>query len=354
MPTDVALRSSRKVRRTVWILIVSIVMVSIGVIVYQPRTSVLVRSDGTKSIELADFLTQNFNPWGKKSDVLIDIPTLAALAANVYEPSNTYDAGCSPNEPGRIRLEGWEQLRGWGYPKACNAALNGLYYEVWGKMDSEGVIFIAVVFRGTVPRLLAHWCSNLRSVESPICDPNSDQYLSIAPLIDDVLSGLYDEWGPDRYIVAVGHSLGGGLAELAGRSSYIDQAFVFDSSPVTGADLAESLQEAFGEGGDTEQFLHNYLQKSGCQFSGNNPAGRSVLTVHRVYEHGEILAYARLMNRWFNGLPVRATQAVEYRINLLHGGAIEQHSMKSLACAMWEASPNTAAPADRKASLSGR
>ena len=186
-------------------------LIAIG---YQSTDLVLVRTEEIKAVPLADVLARNFNPMAAKSDVVLDIATLAALAANVYEPTGTYDSGCSPNAPGRISLRAWEQIRGWSYPEACNAALNGLHYEVWHRIDSEGIRYVAVVFRGTVPSVLAHWCSNLRNSLPSICDPRSDQYFSIVPLIDEVLTGDYDDWGPDRYVIAVGHSLGGGIAEL--------------------------------------------------------------------------------------------------------------------------------------------
>jgi hypothetical protein len=315
---------------------------------WQPRDSVVVRSpEGAKSVNLVEVLSRNFNPLRERSDVIIDLPTLASLAANVYEPPDQFESGCSPNAPGRIHVDGWEQLRGWSYPAACNAALNGLHYEVWSTMDSGGIGYQAVVFRGTIPTL-AHWCSNLRTAPPPICDPRSDQYLSIAPLIDQVLSGIYDEWGPDRYTFAVGHSLGGGLAELAGRSSYVNQVFAFDPSPVVGVDLAQFVDELGGSGNDAETALLDYQAKTGCEFSRNNmPNGRR-LTVYSVFEHGEVLAYLRLLKRWFiNPLSNDSStepRRIEYRTNLMGGGPLSQHGMKELACRMREASPRGSNP----------
>ena len=313
---------------------------------WQSRDSVIVQSpDGSSAVDLAEVLIKNFNPRGDKSDVVVDLPTLATLAANVYEAPDKYDSSCVADGPGRIHLDGWEQLKGWSYPTACNVGLNGLYYEVWSKMDSEGIGYQAVVFRGTIPSL-AHWCSNLRTAPPPVCDPKSDQYLSIAPLIDDVISGIYDEWGPDRYTFAVGHSLGGGLAELAGHSSYISQVFAFNSSPVVGADMARLVDDLHDGSSDSEAVLRGYTEKTGCQFRANNlPNGRRLL-VNNVYEYGEVLAYLRLLKRWFiepwvAAIDVRPPR-IDYRTNLIGGGPLSQHSMKALACAMREASPNKA------------
>jgi len=303
-------RSTRKFRRLVIVFTLAVILVAVIAITNQPRDIVLVRTEGIKAVRLSEVLARNYNPRANKSDVVLDIPTLAALAANVYEPAGTFDASCSPTTPGRIPVKGWEQIKGWSYPEACNAALSGLYYEVWHSMDSESHRLVAVVFRGTVPRILAHWCSNIRIASTPVCDPSSDQYLSIVPLIDEVLSGDYDVWGPDRYVFSVGHSLGGGLAELGGRASFIQDVFAFDSSPVTGSELAEATSGRYG--------------------------GKR--SVHRIYEHGEVLASLRMLKRWSGSLSERPSpgveQVVEYRTNVLRGDPISQHSMKALACAL--------------------
>jgi len=331
-------RSTRKFRRLVIVFTLAVILVAVIAITNQPRDIVLVRTEGIKAVRLSEVLARNYNPRANKSDVVLDIPTLAALAANVYEPAGTFDASCSPTTPGRIPVKGWEQIKGWSYPEACNAALSGLYYEVWHSMDSESHRLVAVVFRGTVPRILAHWCSNIRIASTPVCDPSSDQYLSIVPLIDEVLSGDYDVWGPDRYVFSVGHSLGGGLAELGGRASFIQDVFAFDSSPVTGSELAEAFHKEEGDEAKVEQIMNAYLQKANCEF--RNTSGRygGKRSVHRIYEHGEVLASLRMLKRWSGSLSERPSpgveQVVEYRTNVLRGDPISQHSMKALACAL--------------------
>jgi hypothetical protein len=325
-------------------LAIAVILVAVIAVTYQPRDMVLVRTDTIKAVPLSVVLTRNYNPRGAKSDVVLDISTLATLAANVYEPKGTSDATCSPNAPGRIPIADWEQIGGWSYPEACNAALSGLYYEMWHRMDSEGVRYVAVVFRGTVPQILAHWCSNLRTAPPPVCDPQSDQYLSIVPLVDEVLSGDYDEWGPDRYVVAVGHSLGGGLAELAGRSSFIKQVFAFDSSPVTGSELSEPFHNGQDDVRQIDQIVNAFLRNASCEFRNIGGSGRGNLIVHRVYEHGEVLASLRMIKRlvsgWSENPPAGIKQIAEYRTNVLGGNPVSQHSMKSLACALRSASSN--------------
>nr|WP_281720793.1 hypothetical protein [Nitrosomonas nitrosa] len=330
-------------RRWIWgVLALSVVVwIAFGP---QPRDLVRVRAETVKTEPLSDFLARNYNPRAARSNVALDMSTLAALAANVYELAGTVDSTCSANVAGRIPLPGWEQIKGWSYPEACNAALNGLHYEVWQRMDSEYFRYVAVVFRGTVPQIMAHWCTNLRTARPPACDPSSDQYLSIVPLIDEVLSGDYDDWGPDRYVVAVGHSLGGGLAELAGRSSFINDVFAFDPSPVSGGDLSKAFQNE-GDGARADDVMNRFLKESGCKFRNTSGGRIGSLTVHRVYEHGEVLAYPRLLKRWISPLigesPSGLSRVVEFRTNVLEGGPLSKHSMKALACTFKRASASS-------------
>lgn len=337
--------SSRKKQWIAGTLVLVVVIVIVVAVIYQPRDIVLVRAESMRVESLSAFLARNYNPRSANSDVVLDVSTLAALAANVYEPEGAIDHDCSPNNPGRIPIKGWEKIKGWSYPEACNSALNGLHYEVWHSMDNDGIRYVAVVFRGTVPQVLAHWCSNLREISSPVCDPRSDQYLSIVPLIDEVLSGDYDEWGPDRYVFALGHSLGGGLAFLAGRSSGIKQVFLFDSSPVTGNELAESLHNHINDTGVSEM-VNAYLKNADCQFRDIGGSGRGDLVVHSFFEHGEALAYLRLMKRWLGNWSNQAVDGVKktnvYRTNILGGNPVSQHSIKALACALRKESSNNA------------
>ncbi|WP_374601324.1 hypothetical protein [Niveibacterium sp.] len=187
------LLSTRRRRWMVSVLTPTTIVVAAFAMTSQPRDVVLVRTETIETVPLSRFLAQNYNPQSAESDVVLDISTLAALAANVYEPTGQLDSKCSATEAGRIPVNGWEQIKEWSCPEACNAALNGLYHEVWQRMDSQGIRYVAGVFRGIVPRIMAHWCSNLRTARPPACDPTSDQYLGIVPLVDEVLSGDYDE-----------------------------------------------------------------------------------------------------------------------------------------------------------------
>lgn len=304
----------------------------IHVYAQQRPDQVVVKSDTMRTISIAEFNRIRLNPNNEDKPALIGFAELAALAANIYMPDGEFEAGCNPSVEKRIAVPGWDRLRGWSEPKACNAAQNGLQYEVWGK-HTGGIMHIAVVFRGTVATNLAHWCANLRSVASAFCDPKSDQYLAIAGLIDDVMSGTYDDWGPDRYLYAVGHSLGGGLAELAGRSSYISKVITFNSSPVTGDDILRLVESASRPSESQESAMKNLESVTQCGYWSNNPINGDRIDLYRVYEDFDILRFPRLLNSWNQPLQPES-RTTEYRTNLLSGNPLNQHSMKQLACAL--------------------
>jgi pimeloyl-ACP methyl ester carboxylesterase len=260
----------------------------------------------------------------------LTIAELAALAANVYFPKDSYEDGCDPTVSRRVIVPGWTELSGYSRPAACNANLSDIEYEVWGKYNAEDdVMHVAIVFRGTVPSTVVHWCSNLRAFRIPGCKAELDQYLAIAPLVDAVVDGIREDYGPATYAIAIGHSLGGGLAELAARSSYITTAVAFNSSPVVGTDIDRLLQQ-YKTGTSKSEALSDSFK---CTFANNNPAGGSVVSVHRVYEHGDVLQFPRYVDELLADPPPR-TQYRSYRLNVTSGNPIAQHSMKALACNM--------------------
>lgn len=310
----------------------------------QERDRVWVRdSAGDREISLHDALQINLSPT-TRSPTAVDLATVAALAANVYEPDDLNDTVCDPSTPGRISIPGWQRLTDRTvYPKACNEDLNGLHYEVWLNYN-DGFALVAVVFRGTVPEKLVHWCSNFRDGHLPMCDPTSDQYLSIAPLVDDFLDRNYDLInGPDSRVFAIGHSLGAGLAEMAADGSYIDEVFALDGSPVTAASITAALEawvfedakESPEEDRTTDEDSEVNLPLSpGCRFSGNNSSASRNKTVYSIYESGEVLTPIRALAE-----ALGATQRphVEFRTNLMTGNPVHQHSIKTMACDLMKA-----------------
>jgi len=115
-------------------------------------------------------------------------------------------------------------------------------------------------------------------------------------------------------MVAVGHSLGGGLAEhVAYAHPKVDNVFAFDSSPVTGFRSVPRRE------------------------SNEN---RKNVKISRVYEKGEILAFIRGLVRWVIPLSVKDPEIVEIRFNFRGWevfGAVRQHSMVQLGLDLQDA-----------------
>jgi pimeloyl-ACP methyl ester carboxylesterase len=102
-------------------------------------------------------------------------------------------------------------------------------------------------------------------------------------------------------IAAVGHSLGGGLAQLAAYSDpKIRRVYAFDPSMVTGYYSVDPR---------------------------NRDENVKGLRMERIYEHGEILAYARYVMRQFIPLSPCDPRVVSVRFDVIHGSPIAQHSL---------------------------
>ena len=115
------------------------------------------------------------------------------------------------------------------------------------------------------------------------------------------------KYNNDAEIIAVGHSLGGGLAQQAAyMSEHIKKVYAYNASMVTG----------YYRIWDTDQRAKS--QKG--------------LNIYRVYEHGEILAYLRWGMKKIYPISNNDPQIVEVRYNLIKGNFIQQHNMKEFAC----------------------
>ena len=207
----------------------------------------------------------------------------------------------------------------------CTEPLPGLGVQIWarkGTVCREAV----VAFRGTDGQSADDWLSNLRWLLRLL--PLYDQYEQVQDYTPDFVKTIENDpcfvRGRTK-IVAVGHSLGGGLAQQA---SYMDRAirrvFAFDPSFVTGSSDAHVVGKW-----DT------------------NTRG---LLIERIYEHGEILAYPRFLLR--HVLPATACnpQIRSIRFNTLHGTGVAQHSLSAMTTALLNWSRRTPA-AEKKTRL---
>ena len=153
--------------------------------------------------------------------------------------------------------------------------------------------------------------------------------------MNNVASGIYDDRGgmKDVYIFLVGHSLGGGLAELAARSSYIRQVIAFNSSPVTAESLTPLVDNAARYSNSQAAAVAKLESLSKCGYQPVHRINSGDIEVNRVYESQDALRLPRLIDGWMSS-QYRGKNTIEYKTNLLTGSGLERHSMKGLACAL--------------------
>ena len=245
----------------------------------------------------------------------------AVLADNVY--AGQWDGGGAASTARRDRLPLADWHRWERFPSASlagEADKTGLYFEVWETETAPARI--AVVFRGTDG--WSDWLSNLRWFLRfvPFWE---DQYHLVSRLVGEEFSARI-RTSADRYgssglplVITAGHSLGGGLAQHFAyslppdeRVPRVSRVFAFDPSPVTGWSSVPAATRS-----------HN----------------ASELRIDRVFEHGEILAYVRLVLSYVNPPSARAPAVTEIRYNFEETlNPLASHSMHDLARQLVEAS----------------
>jgi pimeloyl-ACP methyl ester carboxylesterase len=208
-------------------------------------------------------------------------------------------------------LNEWRYLWSCDGPDECgvrtpgqNDPAGGLGVQIWarkGAICSEAVI----AFRGTVGGDKGDWESNFHWILRAF--PIYDQYDQVRDQIGDFISHIERDKcyrAGVTEIIAVGHSLGGGLAQLAAYSDWrIRRVYAFDPSMVTG------------------------------YYSVNPPnRDRNVqgLRMERVYEFGEVLAYGRLIMLHYIPLSPCNPRVVSVRFRVFQGAPIALHSLTDL------------------------
>jgi hypothetical protein len=211
-------------------------------------------------------------------------------------------------------LPAWEK-RGSYHP------VGGLAIRAWYRLSPDGsqkTCTIVLAFRGTQADEAGDWWSNFRWITRviPWIDDQYDQVLRhIDTLVDHAL-GLpaLAQHRNGCKIITVGHSLGGGLAQQAAYAvskPVIKNVYAFAPSVVTGYYSADGEKRDRNESG---------------------------MKIHRVYEHGEILAYLRWIFRQVYPVTDKDPLIELVRFNLERGGGVfRQHSMDRMTCTLAEA-----------------
>jgi hypothetical protein len=253
--------------------------------------------------------------WTKERPVGSPQLSLAAI------PPEQVTTECVANSDKPIPLPGW--FRWADFPEEDPALEDyadkqQLFFEVWQKgIPGETV---AIVFRGTVQRKWQTWRADFHWF-TPL---HEDQYTVAA---ENLAKDFATEVGKRLQngsligkvqLVAVGHSLGGGLAQefayaLPDKPDIprITKVYAFDPSPVTGFYSVPSAQRDINT---------------------------KTLDIYRIFEHGEILAYIRLLASYV--IPPSATDPaiseIRYNFDASLDGVVN-HSMAKLACGLVKA-----------------
>lgn len=314
----------------------------------QPRDQVLVREPGNrtygppaavaesaKALWEYAVLSENayFGAWKKQRP---GAPRQEATVLTLPEATpETYSTACVPARVTPLPLPGWTMWPDFPSSDLIQEAVRvGLFVEVWEKESSPTVI--AVVFRGTEFTSLKDWVSNLRWFLRflPLYE---DQYTVVSKRVGQEFVDRLVQRRPELVagdttrirIVTTGHSLGGGLAQ---HLSYampptstskvevprVANAYAFDSTPVTGWSTVASDRRS---------------------------ANADKLWIDRVFEHGEVLAYIRLLLSYMNPPSAEHPSIREIRYNFVQSAnPFSSHSMRLLACALIDASGQAPMP----------
>lgn len=209
------------------------------------------------------------------------------------------------------RPKQWARLAGLHVLSERKDVHDDLTLEVEVFVKKKGTETVAlIIFRGTDFEQRQDWASNLRWFNR-FSSKQLDQYDEVRILTPILIDEIEKRVGAVEEFIAVGHSLGGGLAHMAGYSSYkIRNVVAFDSSPVTGFyDLEGGLR----------------------RFNSHK------LKVYRIYEHGEVLAYIRLAMKGLYPISHKNPKIVQIRFDLIADkNPVGQHSIRELTCSLYK------------------
>jgi hypothetical protein len=285
-------------------------------------------------------------------------PAAANGAAHDPEDTPHDEDDCSSTRSGRpvpVGLDRAREEQRWEvvaelqrnvYPRGWSIHVPGLAIDVWRRPreadDGKPSFEYAIVYRGTQGP--GGWVSNFRPL-SAVTPFVWDQYHQALQATEDLVRQIrrlhtlgdvvLGRPQPTRVLItAVGHSLGGGLANyVLLRIPEITRVVNFDPSPVDGASLFTP-----GPVSDAEQAEgrhdRRWVTASRTQPFDSDERAPGV-AIYSLYEKGEILTGLFGCHSgplWGSeGGPVRLCEAVD----LSRGSAVAQHDMDQLACKLY-------------------
>lgn len=214
------------------------------------------------------------------------------------------------------RVPGYSEIESPASAEKGRVKIPGFGYRVWRDISNPATPKVAIVFRGTRLEKFGDHYANMRWI-TKVNVFTSDHYRQARNLVAELIPKLKKQFGKNTQIIAVGHSLGGGIAQHSGYSSSdISLVYAFASSPVTSKTRPDPRV---------------------------NKENRKGLRIYRIYESGELLAKPRWLVRRMAPLSAENPEVTEvkfsFRSSILSGGnlqanSVSQHGIRQLSCDM--------------------
>jgi len=297
-----------------------------------------------------DIFTGPAGALGELRDAHGDSTTgLVDIEPDRWQQCDYNSANRNPAVPLTAMIADWKsvpELQRRLQPRGWTVFVPGLVIDLWrrdrGAQGESPVLEYALVFRGTADG--GGWLSNFRALTAftpLVWDQYRQAELATTDLVNQIYQlhalsdALFDREENTRIkITAVGHSLGGGLAQYVFlRVPQVTRVVAFDPSPVTGSSSFSPtpLSEFPKVGGRRDRSSVLNMRRQPLD---RDEAYDDQASIFVMYEQGEALTALTGCTSgpiWGHegGPQIRCD-----RVNLSGGNAIRQHNMPQLACKM--------------------